>query len=460
MVMWLESATSEQQDVLTLGAVRRWLWVAILALAMSGVYSIIIVLARTPKITSILPFKEVFHTSLIVHVDLLVVGWFFGCANMFWSMLGGERVPFLENLLRNIFVAGLLLLAYAPFSHAPQPYLNNYIPVLDSPLFISAIRLLLVSSCVHAVWTVIRSVPTITREWLRTSAGIWSLGVFISAFIYVVACIALVASYVLLQGEGIIGQVYFEHLFWAGGHIVQFTHTELMLVSWLVLLSACGVTLPKTKPVLLVMLMMVGLLAVLGTPMAFMQYKIYDYEFTDFFTKHMIHAGGTAAMLLAPWTLWAILSCVKKLWAERPALVSALMMSILLFGVGGVFGMLIDGPNVRIPAHYHGSIIGVSLAFMGVMFVLLPTLGYADVSRWKLAIWQPMLYGFGQLLHISGLFFSGGYEVLRKTPGEVPGGEMGAKVFMGIMGLGGLLAIIGGVLFLIVVWKARKQVKN
>lgn len=119
--------------------------------------------------------------------------------------------------------------------------------------------------------------------------------------------------------------------------------------------------------------------------------------------------------------------------------------------------MLIDGANTRIPAHYHGSIIGVSLAYMGMCYVLLPKLGFADVSEWRKVYWQPILYGLGQLMHISGLFFSGGYEVLRKTPGEVIGGEAGAKMFMGIMGAGGLLAIIGGVLFIVIMWKAMRR---
>ena len=51
----------------------------------------------------------------------------------------------------------------------------------------------------------------------------------------------------------------------------------------------------------------------------------------------------------------------------------------------------------------------------------------------------------GQLLHVAGLALAGGYGVLRKTPG----GDiaLSAKIYMGMVGGGGLVAIIGGLMF-------------
>jgi len=93
---------------------------------------------------------------------------------------------------------------------------------------------------------------------------------------------------------------------------------------------------------------------------------------------------------------------------------------------------------------------------MGLVYLLLPQLGYrTPVGR--LPTWQPTLYGGGQMLHIIGLVWSGGYGVQRKvagaeqvlrTPSEIAG--------MGLMGLGGLIAIIGGLLFVVVVWQSLR----
>ena len=128
----------------------------------------------------------------------------------------------------------------------------------------------------------------------------------------------------------------------------------------------------------------------------------------------------------------------------------------LVFVAGGVIGLAIQGNNVKIPAHYHGCIVGVTLALMGVVYHLLPQLDYRAPAG-RAAVLQPWLYGGGQMLHIIGLVWSGGYGVQRKvagaeqvlrSPGEVAG--------MGLMGLGGLLAIAGGLLFVVVVVRAMR----
>ena len=71
---------------------------------------------------------------------------------------------------------------------------------------------------------------------------------------------------------------------------------------------------------------------------------------------------------------------------------------------------------------------------------------------------QPWLYGVGQLLHIVGLVWSGGYGVQRKVAGaEQVLRSTGEIAGMGLMGLGGLLAIAGGLLFVVVVARAMRR---
>ena len=60
-------------------------------------------------------------------------------------------------------------------------------------------------------------------------------------------------------------------------------------------------------------------------------------------------------------------------------------------------------------------------------------------------------------MHIIGLAWSGGYGVQRKTAGAAQGLDgIGQTAGMGLMGLGGLVSIIGGLLFLIVAWKSLR----
>jgi heme/copper-type cytochrome/quinol oxidase subunit 1 len=135
---------------------------------------------------------------------------------------------------------------------------------------------------------------------------------------------------------------------------------------------------------------------------------------------------------------------------------AALLSSVLLFAAGGVIGIFISGSNVRIPAHYHGCIVGVTLALMGLVYRLLPALGYA-APRGRLAIAQPWLYAVGQLMHITGLVWSGGYGVQRKVAGaEQVLRSTGEIAGMGLMGLGGAIAIAGGLLFVVVVLREMR----
>jgi heme/copper-type cytochrome/quinol oxidase subunit 1 len=141
---------------------------------------------------------------------------------------------------------------------------------------------------------------------------------------------------------------------------------------------------------------------------------------------------------------------------EQRPLRAALLASMLLFVAGGVIGLSIAGSNVKIPAHYHGCIVGVTLALMGLTYHLLPLLGAAAPAG-RLAVAQPWLYGSGQLMHIVGLVWSGGYGVPRKVAGaeQVLRGA-GEIAGMGLMGLGGLLAIAGGLLFVVVVLRCLR----
>jgi heme/copper-type cytochrome/quinol oxidase subunit 1 len=129
----------------------------------------------------------------------------------------------------------------------------------------------------------------------------------------------------------------------------------------------------------------------------------------------------------------------------------ALTASLTLFAAGGILSLLIAGSNTIVPAHYHGSIVGVTLALMGLTYHLLPRLGFGTPSG-RTARVQPWIYGGGQLLHIGGLALSGALGIQRKTAGAAQGlDSLAAKLSMGVMGIGGLLAVIGGILFVLVV---------
>ena len=65
--------------------------------------------------------------------------------------------------------------------------------------------------------------------------------------------------------------------------------------------------------------------------------------------------------------------------------------AISTFAVGGVMGFMISGLDIVIPAHYHGSTVGVTIAYMGLCYYLLPRLGFGALPP-RMTWWQPYLF--------------------------------------------------------------------
>lgn len=427
---------------------RRWLMIGVLSLAIAGIFSLILVISRTPGFCDMPIFLKLFREALVVHVDLSVLVWFLSIACMFWSLLTGTSksfIPYIQKSAQICFVAGMIFISISPIDPKGEGIMSNYIPVIMSPLFFFGLALLLCG-----VGLMLAHLFT-SRETNNIFAPPMQFAVFSSGIIALFAIAAFVWSFQILPPE-IDGQQYYEIGFWGGGHVLQFVHTQILLVCWLWLAVALKPEFSVSKKILYG-LFSVGLIVAIATPLPYFLFDITSSQYRAFFTQGMIAAGGIAPCILALFIITVLWKSRSECKGKKRALWSALLMSIILFLYGGFLAGLIQGQNVVIPAHYHGSIVGVTLAFMGISYLLLPRFGCRDVSGWKLSYWQPLVYGFGQLMHISGLAYSGGYGGLqRKTP--CGGGvELATdiKAAMGFMGLGGLLAIFGGIMFVIVV---------
>jgi len=433
-----------------LALARGWLWLGLAALIGSGLFSFLLVASRTPYINQWLPTADFFHLALVLHVDLSVLVWFVAMAGLLWSLHGRDRGLRLGWAALGVTGAGTLLMALAPFLAPGAPIMANYVPVLASPLFLSGLTVF----GAGAAALVLRSLWAAPRLGLRYDGhGVLNFGLNAAAVATAVALLSLVWSWVALP-PALDDKTYYEVLFWGGGHALQFTWTLLMLVAWLWLAGSCGARVVLSPRVALLMLML-ALAGVFVTPYAYLAHDVTSVEHRHLLTWAMRLGGGPAIVPIGLAVVLALLPQRSYTAAQQP-LRAALLASVLLFAAGGVIGVFINGSNVRIPAHYHGCIVGVTLALMGMVYRLLPTLGY-QTPQGRLATWQPWLYGLGQLMHIVGLVWSGGYGVQRKVAGsEQVLHSSGEIAGMGLMGLGGLIAIVGGLLFIVVVLRAGR----
>jgi hypothetical protein len=426
-----------------------WLLLGFAALVTAGLYSILLVLARTPVVQELTPFIDFFRISLVVHVDLSVLIWLLSMAGVFWSLASGREMERWDRISFWLAAGGTVVVILSPFLGARDPLMNNYVPILRHPVFYTGLGLFTVGISSHLLRFLFSGQPRARLD--GATALRW--GVTFSAVLTAVAVAAFLASLYRLPMT-MEGQIYFEFLFWGGGHILQFTYTTLMLVAWVILASNSQCRFVLT-PRLTMIFFLILALPVITVPFLYIAHDVVSPGHRPAFTELMKY-GGLSCLPLGLAVLASIHGAGKPA-GEGKYLRSSLIASLLLFTVGGVLGFLISGLDIVIPAHYHGSTVGVTLAFMGIAYYLLPRLGFGPVPP-RLAYWQPYVYGAGQLMHITGLAWSGGYGVQRKTAGLAQGlDRLGEVAGMGLMGLGGLVSVTGGLLFLIVAYKSIRS---
>jgi len=425
-----------------------WLLLGLAALLGSGIFSVLLVLARAPYVQNFFPWVDFFHTALVVHVDLSVLVWFLAFGGALWSLNSTPRFLGAGRLALLLATLGTLAIAVAPFSGAGEALMSNYIPVLQQTWFLAGL-LLFAAGFAALTLRAMGAIPPV-GQWMKGAAAL-RFGLNTAAVSAMLALIAFAWSYFTLP-EFLHGKPYYELLFWGGGHVLQFTYTLLMLVAWLWLASASGAPLTLSPRVALIFFGF-GLIAIFLTPIIYYSYPVTSVEHIKLFTWLMRYGGSLAALPLSLALLHGLWHAGKATGSGQP-LRAALIVSMILFGAGGAIGFLISGTNVTIPAHYHGNIVGVTLAFMGLTYLLLPQLGFR-APQVKLARLQPWLYGGGQLLHVLGLVISGGYGVQRKVAGAAQAlDSVGRVTGMGLMGVGGLISIAGGFLFIYVCYRS------
>lgn len=422
-----------------------WMMLAVAALIGSGLFSILLVLARTPYVATLVPGVDFFHVALVVHVDLSVLVWFVSMAGVLWSYDSSSRASGLGWLALWVTAIGTVLISAAPFIGAPKPVMSNYVPVLESPVFLYG---LLVFGIGFALLVLRSFLAPVRIGFGLDGSDALRFGLRAAAVASAVALMAMVWSYVEVP-LALEGKTYYELIFWGPGHVIQFTWTLLMLVAWAWLATLTGAPLPLS-PRVVALVFGIGLVSVFFAPLIYLNWSVLSVEHQKMMTWLMRFGGGLAILPMVLALAVALARGAAPSPAMRP-MRAALIASLLLFTIGGGIGFLIKGSDVRVPAHYHGSIVGVTLALMGIAYALLPRLGFT-APRGRLADWQPWLYGGGQLLHILGLVWSGGYGVQRKVAGSGQVLRSTQEVIgMGVMGIGGLLAILGGIAFIVVV---------
>lgn len=427
-----------------------WLAISVISIMFMGIYAFLVALSRAPGVSLLFTDQSFFQTALVTHVVLSVVIWFiaFIIFIVYYVTLFAP-VSAADYALAAGAFCGVALIVATPFTGPAQPLLNNYIPVLQRGSYFAGLGLFLVS----ALLGMLLRAPALKRAMtgrqpeypLIVTGSLAGAGLSLAAGL---AC--FVISYISLSAFPDMNvHIYYESLFWGGGHTLQFTNALGLMAVWALLAgrNGSGKVIIGDKAAMTAF----GIMAVLAmiSPLEYLSDPILSLENRKFFLNLKWWGAGIGPIILG-------LSIVRLLWKDDgdPVYTRGLTFSMGLFVLGGLIALTLSGSDTRVPAHYHGVIGAVTLGFMAFALAAVVDNGWLKVkSKWVKA--QLTLYGAGQALFVLGLFIGGLAGLPRKTFGAAQQLDSALKTAgMFVMGIGGLLAVAGGVVFVVLMLKA------
>jgi cytochrome c oxidase subunit I len=428
----------------------RWAWLAVGALAVAGVFALLLALSRIPGMEKT-PFWPIdfFYKGLVIHVVFSLVIWLMGVFAFLVTIatlrLAGDHVR--AAPLGRIGQAAALVAfpcLFAPaFLEATQPELTNYIPIIRHPVY----DLGLFALGLGVLAPVVRLLVNLPGR--LASAPPLAVAMALGGFVYVLALVCFGVATTLLARSGELASR--EELFWGGGHVLQFVYAGLMVTNWSIL---ARISLGKEAVDNRVLLGCVGLIALLATAApAF--YAIFAP-----FSDHQREAFRFLQFGIAAPTLIFAVSLVSRAlrspgpWPWPDPAFFALAISLALFALGGAMGFLVNGSDARTPAHYHAVITAVSVSSAGMLLTFgLKELGKPPAPP-RLTRLLLGLYGGGQFVASIAMFIAGGYGALRKTPSGAGSPDTVAAAGMAAHGIASIFTILGGAAFVIVAIRA------
>ena len=443
----------------------QWVFFGIAAIGISGAFALLLAFSRIPSIQDIFPWPlDFFKKGLVVHVVFSFVVFFLSVfaavAHITAARLGNgqPKFPTFGYLAYRLTIVSFVFLFVPAWMNRGEPMLNNYIPVITDPLYYMALLALGVAMALMAL-RVILNLPAHLKKRdpkehgmgmdILTLSGVGASVFYLFSFAYVI-----VAWFQLGTPDGMPDHQYNEELFWAGGHVMQFVNVAITIGAWFAV-SAAVLGRAPFNPMVVVACIGVLALGVFITPVFYILWESFSAGWIQAFSDlQYIFAFATLPVaLIAFKALPGLIKNGSAPWRDPGML--AVTLSPLVFGMGGVMGLFVDGQDTRTPGHYHAMIAGVTLAFIGLYFSIFLPLIRRQVGKRKMAFATVWLFFIGQGIAAIGLFIAGGHGTQRKVAGAEQGlSSLGAKIGMGLNGGGGLMAVIGGAFFVWIVTTA------
>ena len=462
-------------------------FVGVVWLLIGGLLAIGVVLTRWPAVHW-LP-ADSFYMVLTAHgIDMLIF-WiiFFEIAVLYFasSTLLRCRIatPKIAWAAFALMVIGSVLNNVAVFQGASSVMMTSYVPMLAEPNFYLGIILFAVGALV-ACFVFFGTLVVAKRE--KTYEGSVPLVTFgaltaaiIAVFTLLSGAMILVPAWFMSLGLMTVDPLVYRTVWWALGHSSQQINVAAHISIWYLVAAVVFGAKPMSERVsrtafllYILFLQLASAHHLLADPGLSTGWKVINTSYFMYFAvlASMLHGltipGAMEVAQRQKGFTKGLFEWLRKAPWGNPTF-SGVFISIVGFGfLGGITGVMMGTEQLNmiihntiyVPGHFHATVvIGTTLTFMALTYYLIPVLFRREMIAPTLARWQPYLFGLSMYAFVLVMMGAGTLGVSRRhwdmafqgaaLAYEWPGA---AYLMMGLVGIGGIVAIVSGGIYIYV----------
>jgi cytochrome c oxidase subunit 1 len=392
--------------------------------------------------------------------------------------------PRLAWLAFALMVIGTVTFNVAIFTGNATVMMTSYVPLPGHPAFYLGLILFAVGALIGCFIFLGTLVVAKAEKTYEGSIPLVTFGALTAAIIaiFTIASGAIILIPTFLWSIGYVKSIdplMYRTIWWAFGHSSQQINVSAHVAVWYAIAAIVFGAKPMSERVsrtafvlYILFLQLASAHHLLADPGLSTEWKVFNTSYAMYLAvlASMIHGltvpGSIEVAQRGKGFTKGLFEWIRKAPWGNPVF-SGMFISLIGFGfLGGISGVMMGTEQLNmiihntiyVPGHFHATVvIGTTLAFMALTYFLIPSLFNREMIMPGLAKWQPYLFGIGMGVFCLAMMGAGTLGVPRRhwditfagasLPYEFPGT---AYLMLAIMGVGGVLAIIGGAAYILI----------
>jgi len=461
---------------------------AVVMLLFGGLLAVGVTLTRWPAF-HLLP-ADIFYQVLTLHGINMLIFWiiFFEMAVLYFCSSTLLRcrlaMPRLAWAGFALMLGGAILNNVTVLGGSSSVMMTSYVPMPAAPNFYLGLILFAVGALIGCF--IFLGTLVIAKEE-KTYEGSIPLVTFGALTACIIAVFTIASGAIILIPTWLWSLGYISHIdaamyrlvWWAFGHSSQQINVAAHVAVWYAIAAIVFGAKPLSEKVSrMAFLMYIAFLQIasahhlLVDPGLSSEWKIFNTSYAMYLAvlASMVHGltvpGSIEVAQRAKGMTKGLFEWLRKAPWGNPTF-SGMFISLIGFGfIGGISGVVMGTEQINIiihntiyvPGHFHATVVlGTTLAFMSLTYFLIPVLFRRQLVFPVLARWQPYLFGIGMAAFTLAMMGAGTLGVERRHwdmafADSALGFDYPASAYtlMGIMGISGMAAIVGGAVFVLV----------